>query len=49
MDTDERITDLEKRLERYDRLILALTRFAAKSTKGRFILTALGIPKELWT
>jgi hypothetical protein len=48
VDTEERISDIEKRLEKYDLLILAVVSFAAKSAKGRLLLTGLGIPKELW-
>jgi hypothetical protein len=48
VETEERIRDIEGRLERYDLLILALVAFAAKSAKGRLLLTALRIPKELW-
>jgi hypothetical protein len=48
VETEDRIKDIESRLERYDLLILALVGFAAKSAKGRLLLTALRIPRELW-
>ena len=48
METEERLSAIEKQMERYDLLILALVKFAAKSAKGRLLLAAIGIPKELW-
>jgi hypothetical protein len=49
MDVDERLSKLERQQEKYDLLILALVRFAARTSKGRLILTGLGIPKDTWT
>jgi hypothetical protein len=48
METEERISAIEKQMEKYDLLILALVKFASKSAKGRLLLTAIGIPRELW-
>ncbi len=49
MDVDERLSKLEAQQEKYDLLILALVKFAAKTAKGRLVLTALKIPKDTWT
>ena len=43
MDTDERITQLEKRLEKYDRLVEKLVAFARLSPAGRLVLKGLGL------
>jgi hypothetical protein len=43
MQTDERITALEKRLEEYDRLVARLKVYARITPTGRLLLKALGI------
>jgi len=42
MDTDERISQLEARLEEYDRLIARLKVFALLSKTGRVLLKVIG-------
>lgn len=43
METDERLSALEKRLEAYDTLVGRLIAFARTSAKGRLLLKALGL------
>lgn len=43
MDTDERITALEARLDHYERIIGRLVQWASLTPKGRLILKALGL------
>jgi hypothetical protein len=43
MDTDERLSSLEERLEKYDRLVQKLVAFARLSPAGRLVLKGLGL------
>lgn len=43
MDTDERLSALERKLEAYDRLIAKLTAYARLTQGGRALLKVLGL------
>jgi uncharacterized coiled-coil protein SlyX len=43
VDTDERLTALERKLAEHDTLIARLVAFARLTPKGRMILRALGL------
>jgi hypothetical protein len=43
VDTEERLTALERKIEKYERMIAKLRTFAQLSPTGRMLIKALGL------
>ena len=43
MDTEERISLIEKKIETYDNLVARLVAYAGTTKKGRLLLAVLGV------